>query len=235
MPNLILSHTRRATLLTSLMLLAIAGAAVAGPFEDAAAAYKSQDYATAYRLYRSLADSGNVRAQGIIGIMYAKGEGVPQNDAEAVKWYRLAADQGNAEAQLSLARMYETGRGVPQSDTDAATWYRRAADQGEPWAQTNLGVKYARGQGVPQDYVTAYMWFYLSAAQGDQDALRDLGAATQRMTPAQIAEAQKLARERCWELPARVRARLDRRVRARGRCQQRWRLRGPSIPCVRQL
>jgi TPR repeat protein len=91
--------------------------------------------------------------------------------------------------------MYETGRGVPQSDTDAATWYRRAADQGEPWAQTNLGVKYARGQGVPQDYVTAYMWFYLSAAQGDQDAFRDLGAATQRMTSAQIAEAQKLAHE----------------------------------------
>lgn len=50
MPNLILSHTLRATFLTSLMLIAIAGAAVAGPFEDAAAAYKSQDYATAYRL-----------------------------------------------------------------------------------------------------------------------------------------------------------------------------------------
>jgi TPR repeat protein len=157
MPNL--SHTLRATLLASLTLAAIAGAAFAGPFEDAAAAYKSQDYATAYRLYRSLADSGNVYAQGIIGIMYAKGEGVPQNDAEAVKWYRLAADQGNAEAQ------------------------------------TNLGVKYARGQGVPQDYITAYMWFYLSAAQGDQDAFRDLGAAAQRMTTAQIAEAQKLARE----------------------------------------
>ena len=187
MPNL------RATLAASLMLVAITGAGVAGPFEDADAAYKSQDYATAYRLYRSLADSGNVYAQGIIGIMYAKGEGVPQNDVEAVKWYRLAADKGNAGAQLALARMYETGRGVPQSDTDAATWYRRAADQGETWAQTNLGVKYARGQGVPQDYVAAYMWFVLSAAQGDQVAVQDMHAAAQYMSPAQIAEAQKLA------------------------------------------
>jgi TPR repeat protein len=175
--------------------MVITGAAVAGPFKDAAAAYKSQDYATAYRLYRSLAESGNVYAQAIIGIMYAKGEGVPQNDAEAVKWYRLAADQGNAEAQLSLARMYETGRGVPQSDTDAATWYRRAADQGQPWAQTNLGVKYARGEGVPQDYITAYMWFDLSAAQSDQAAVSDRDAAARRMTSAQIAEARKLAHE----------------------------------------
>jgi TPR repeat protein len=195
MPSLIFSHTLRATLAALLMVLATVGAAVAGPFEDAVAAQKSGDYATAYRLFRSLADSGNVYAQGIIGIMYARGEGVPQNDAEAVKWYRLAADQGNAASQLALARMYETGRGVPQSDVEAATWYRRAADQGEPWAQTNLGVKYAKGQGVPRDYVTAYMWFDLSAAQGDQAAVSNRDAAARRMTPAQIAEAEKLARE----------------------------------------
>jgi uncharacterized protein len=194
-PNLILSHTRRVTLAALIMLVAMVGAAIAGSFEDASAAYNSQDYATAYRLFRSLADAGNVYAQGAVGVMYAKGEGVPQNDAEAVTWYRLAADRGNAASQLALARMYEAGRGVTQNDVEAATWYRRAADQGEPWAQTNLGVKYARGQGVPQDYVTAYMWFDLSAAQGDQVAVSDRDAAARRMTPAQIAEAQKLARE----------------------------------------
>jgi len=195
MPNLISSHSVPATLAASVILVALAGAVIAGPFEDASAAYNSQDYATAYRLFRTLADSGNVYAQGAIGVMYAKGQGVPRNDAEAVKWYRLAADGGNAESQLALARMYETGRGVSQSDVEAATWYRRAADQGESWAQTNLGVKYARGQGVPQDYVAAYMWFDLSAAQGDQVAVSNRDAAARRMTAAQIAEAQKLAHE----------------------------------------
>ena len=67
MPNL--SHTLRATLLTWLMLVSIAGAAVAGPFEDALAAYDSQDYATADRLFRPLADSGNVRAQSAVGVV----------------------------------------------------------------------------------------------------------------------------------------------------------------------
>jgi hypothetical protein len=46
-PNLILSRTLPATLAASLMLVAIAGAAIAGLLEDAFAAYNSQDYATA--------------------------------------------------------------------------------------------------------------------------------------------------------------------------------------------
>ena len=59
----------------------------------------------------------------------------------------------------------------------------------------NLGVMYAEGRGVPQDYVRAHMWFNLSAAKGEQRAVKVLDMAERRMTPAQIAEAQKLARE----------------------------------------
>jgi hypothetical protein len=62
MPNLILSHTR-ATLAASLMQVAIAGAAVAGPFEDGVAAYQRGDYATALQLLRPLAERGNAEAQ----------------------------------------------------------------------------------------------------------------------------------------------------------------------------
>ena len=50
----------------------------------------------------------------------------------------------------------------------------------------------------PQDYIKAHMWFNLSAAQGEQKAVEDRDKVAQRMTPAQIAEAQKLARE--WRL-----------------------------------
>jgi uncharacterized protein len=72
---------------------------------------------------------------------------------------------------------------------------RPLAEQGDANAQYNLGVFYDNGLGVPQDKVRAYMWLNLSAAQGREGAaaFRDLIA--RRMTPAQIAEAQKLARE----------------------------------------
>jgi TPR repeat protein len=70
-----------------------------------------------------------------------------------------------------------------------------AANQGYALAQNKLGVLYATGQGVPQDYIRAHMWFNLSAAGGDQAAAENLKHAAQVMTPAQIFEAMKLARE----------------------------------------
>ena len=98
--------------------------------------------------------------------------------------------------------MYDNGQGVPQDYAAAMKWYRLAADQGNAKAQSNLGVMYGNGQGVPQDYVQAHLWWSLAAAGGDKDALknnalknRDIVAA--KMTPAQIAEAQKLAS--AWE------------------------------------
>jgi len=48
---------------------------------------------------------------------------------------------------------------------------------------------------VPQDNIHAYMWLSLAAARGDQDAISNRNRVARRMTPAQTAEAQKLARE----------------------------------------
>lgn len=64
------------------------------------------------------------------------------------------------------------------------------------------------GEGVPQDYVAAHMWFNLAATHATDSETRD-GAANGRevvlglMTPAQIAEAQKPARE--WVCGLRLR------------------------------
>ena len=84
---------------------------------------------------------------------------------------------------------------MPQDFAAARSWYRKAAEQGLAKAQLNLGVMYANGRGVPQDYVQAHMWWNLSAAQGDADATKNRDIVAAKMTPAQIAEAQKLARE----------------------------------------
>jgi TPR repeat protein len=57
---------------------------------------------------------------------------------------------------------------------------------------------YYHGQGVPGNYVTAHMWLNLSAAQGNRSALKGRNVRDKvetLMTPEQIAEAQKLARE----------------------------------------
>ncbi|MBN4047955.1 sel1 repeat family protein [bacterium AH-315-O15] len=90
---------------------------------------------------------------------------------------------------------------VPQDDVEAVRWYRLVADQGHARAQYNLGAMYGSGRGVPQDFVEAHKWRNLAASRASAEdqtryaAARDALAA--QMTPAQLAEAQKLARE--WQ------------------------------------
>ena len=184
------------------LFVCAAGPAVAGPFEDGAAAHGKGDYATALRLWRPLAEQGNASAQHNLGVMYKEGNGVTQDYVAAMAWYEKAANQGKAQAQTSLGLMYFNGEGVPKNYAVAVAWFRKAAEQGDARAQDNLGRMYFNGQGVPQDYVQAHKWYNLAASQYDahskqmaDSARKDRDAVTALMTPAQIAEAQKLARE----------------------------------------
>jgi TPR repeat protein len=187
-------------LLTILLILCVWAAAVpafAGPFEDAAAAYNKGDYTTAVRLLRPVAEKGDADAQYQLGRMYGSGEGVSQDAAAAMSWYRKAAEQGSADAQRLLGTTYEVGMGVPQDYETAVSWYRRAAEQGDSFSQYILGLKYGLGQGVPRDVVQAHKWLNLAATDANNIvvAVKARESLAAGMTPAQIAEAQKLARE----------------------------------------
>ena len=78
---------------------------------------------------RFCAEQGDANAQTNLGIGYANGSGVPEDDVEAVRWYRLAAEQGNGMAQIQLGLMYEDGEGVPEDSVLAYMWYNLAAAQ----------------------------------------------------------------------------------------------------------
>ena len=149
------------TLAALAILLALAGPAFAGPFEDGVAALQRGDHEGAVLLWRPLAEQGDVYARFNLGIMYAKGEGVSQDAEEALRWFRLAADQGYARAQF------------------------------------NLSLAYGFGKGVPQNKVRAHMWSGLAAARGHKKAIEVRDVLAKHMTPAEISEAQRLARE--WE------------------------------------
>jgi hypothetical protein len=188
------------TLLTGgFLALTLFGDAAAGQLEDGYAAYNRGDNATALQLIRPLADQGNATAQYDLGLIHLFGEGVP-GYAQAIIWFRKAADQRNVLAQYWLAMMYREGEGVPQDYAQAAMWFRKAADQGDILCQMEIGEMYRDGQGVSQDLIQAYMWFNLASSRETNYAsregdvkLRDEIAA--KMTPAQIAEAQRMARE----------------------------------------
>ena len=93
------------------------------------------------RWYRLAAEQGFAEAQLSLGISYANGHGVPQDEAEAVRWYRLAAENGDAESQFNLGAMYQSGRGVPQNDVTAHMWFNLAASQ-STGAHQNQAIQY---------------------------------------------------------------------------------------------
>ena len=176
------------------LVVSCATGAAADSFEDAASAHERGDYTLAARLFRPLAEQGNALAQSNLGAMYADGQGVPQDDQEAMKWFRKAAEQGNALAQYNLGVAYANGEGVSQDYPEAVKWYRKAAGQENASAQYNLASMYFSGHGVPQDYVLAHMWANRAALK-NTEYVKKRDAIASFMTPSQIAEAQKLARE----------------------------------------
>lgn len=165
----------QARLLISLILLFATTFARAQSLEErmrtAAGAYERKDYATAVGIWRPLAEQGNAEAQTLLGAMYWSGDGVPRDHHEAAKWYLRAAEQGYARAQNDIGFMYGFGEGIP-----------------------------------PHDDVQAYKWIslaimrYTSKNQNRLDqAVRDLATLRARMTPGQIAEAERLIQK--WEAP----------------------------------
>jgi TPR repeat protein len=152
----------------------------------------------AVRWFRRAADQGSAGAQYNLALCYASGAVGGKTPADAMPLYRKAADQGLPAAQFALGEAYFNGLGVPKDTTEGIQWIRRGAEQGNANAQSMLGLCYTKGKGVKQDYVEAYKWLNLAAAQDDQNTLDikiNLSAAERFMTPEQIAEGQRRARE----------------------------------------
>ena len=183
----------KALLLAFLILML--GTPVSAGYDEAWAAYSNQDYETALKELKPLAEQGDPRSQYAVGWMYRNGEGVAQDYQTAVKWYRLAADQGHAEAQKSLGLMYQFGEGITQNNQNASKWYRLAAEQGNAEAQNNLGLLYLNGEGVTQSKTNAYMWLHNAASQGVSLAKWSQDELEKNMTPEHVEKAQALARK----------------------------------------
>jgi hypothetical protein len=123
----------------------------------------------------------------------------------ALKLWHQQADQGDAAAQKSLGDSYANGWGVARSYTEAMSWYRKAAIQNDADAQFQIGEMYESGKGIKQDLAQAYMWYSLAVAAGGKFVGGRLKMLAEKMSPAQIAEGQRLAGE--WK-PAKSAAKL---------------------------
>ena len=112
-----------------------------------------------------------------------------------------SAATGDELAQLELAIRYVKGDGVPQDYARAFDWFQKSAMQGCEIAQVRLGTMYFSGKGVPMDFVRAYAWWNVASSRGDPDATDLRNGIGRRMTPEQIADAQKLSTDLAAKIP----------------------------------
>ena len=85
------------------------------------------------------ARSGNADAEELIGVMYALGLGVEQDDVRAFEWYLRSSMKAHPGAQSGIGWYYETGRGVEAPDlVRAYMWYTLSSIGGDPDAKISL-------------------------------------------------------------------------------------------------
>lgn len=79
---------------------------------------------------RHLAEQGEGFAQSALGVLYLKGDSVPQNYTEAHKWLERAALQGEELAQFQLGVLHYRGQGTPQNNAEALRWFGKSCAAG---------------------------------------------------------------------------------------------------------
>ena len=85
------------------------------------------------------AERGYANAQNQLGVIYKKGEGVPQDMKKAFDLYMQAAVQGLAAGQYNIGNAYYNGNGVDKDIDESFIWYKKSAEQGHTNAQYYLG------------------------------------------------------------------------------------------------
>lgn len=165
------------------------------------------DLAQAVTFYRKAVKQGDEQALLRLGALAGAGKleglapphlAVPwameagrQGDQAALDWVAGQAEQNLRPAQTAYGLwLLEQG----QSDR-AAEFLARSAQAGDVEGQYQLGMMLTKGDGVEMDYVQAHAWLNIAAAGGHPEAAKMRGVINDLMTPEQVAEAQKRARD----------------------------------------
>ena len=98
----IVCHSTLQGIISALMICLFTAASAWANFQAGVDAYERCDYETALQEFQPLAEGENSKAQFYLGRMYARGNGVHQDDKKAAELYRKAAEGGETIAQFVL-------------------------------------------------------------------------------------------------------------------------------------
>lgn len=142
-------------------------------------ALREGDYPTAFREFAPLAARGDLAAITNIGLMYARGLGVPRDEVRARDLYARAAEGDYVIAQYNLAMLYKKEGGQEL----AAQWLEQAAFNGHTRSQYLIGVRQVEGTGIEQDYVLGLAWLEIVLGTASDDLRPEIEAYLAKIRP----------------------------------------------------
>lgn len=143
-------------------------------FEKGWEANKAGKYQEAHSYYIKAVQDGNGYAMNNLGVLYAKGRGVPEDETKAVYWYQKAAQAGNSYGMSNLAWSYRWGRGGnPQDQEQAFYWYGRSWKAGNSDARKKLYAMDAqRARQFENDWTSERKRNQLAQEREDKESLQ---------------------------------------------------------------
>jgi TPR repeat protein len=115
-----------------LLALTVVTSSRADSLADGVRAYALEIYPRSASILFARAEKGDPLAQTYIGVMYIRGQGLPQNFEAAAHWLHLAAESDVPAAQYFLGLLYDKGEGVAQDFVLAQAWLNLAVAHAEP-------------------------------------------------------------------------------------------------------
>lgn len=127
------------------------------------------------------AKAGDVSAAAKLGLAYATGRGLHQNDARGHGYLRQAAEKGHGPAARTLAWQLENGYGVKKDPAQRVAFLQKAAEAGDASAWGELGYIQSFGEnehGVPRNVAAALVAYQKGTTAGDAQSMFGLAYVT---------------------------------------------------------
>ena len=124
---------------------------------------------------RRYAETGNVRAQFLLGNRLLGGEGIGKNREEGIEWLQKAARQ-DPDCASRLGYLYLYGDGVPRNLRLAAEWFKKSGELAQRHLFEFGPVQPIRENAKLGDRETQWQWAQIClAGRGGVQSSRDEG------------------------------------------------------------
>ncbi|MBU1926292.1 MAG: sel1 repeat family protein, partial [Gammaproteobacteria bacterium] len=123
---------------------------------------------------RALAESGDAKAQAVLGKFLAFGCGVERDYESAVFWLSAACRQNDSDGYISLGDLYLYRQSDQRNPERAVELFNQAVLLGNMQAVCHLGEAYLQGWRVKQNRKKAFQLFEIAAKKHIAEALVNL-------------------------------------------------------------